>query len=232
MISIGTKFEYFDAVWVKNEWGRYLSMMEKDSSKHLIPCYKDIDAYDMPKEFKNLQALNISEMTFLTSLKNNVYRFIPKSKNLDTVSADSASNSVAIDTFLKRVEIFLADGEWEKADQYCEKVLDLALECGRAYLGKLLAEIKIKRLSELAYSTTQPYEFRNNYIKAKRFADKELLGQLEIYSEQRKQAIDRIKKEEEKRRQAEQLRNEEDLRLKKERLIFLQKKKYCCSQIV
>ena len=46
MLAIGAKEEYYDAVWVKNEWGRYLSMMADDKSKHLIPCYKDLDAYN------------------------------------------------------------------------------------------------------------------------------------------------------------------------------------------
>ena len=30
MLVIGTKPEYFNAVWVKNEWSRYLDMMKSD----------------------------------------------------------------------------------------------------------------------------------------------------------------------------------------------------------
>ena len=33
MLVIGTKAEYFNAVWVKNEWGRFLKMMKADRSK-------------------------------------------------------------------------------------------------------------------------------------------------------------------------------------------------------
>ena len=33
MLAIGTKFEYYDAVWVKNEWSRFISMMADNSSK-------------------------------------------------------------------------------------------------------------------------------------------------------------------------------------------------------
>lgn len=80
MIAIGTKYEYYDAVWVKNEWGRFLSMMATDKDKHLIPCYKNLDAYDMPKDFKNLQALNINDLTFLKNLLSNVERFVSKKK--------------------------------------------------------------------------------------------------------------------------------------------------------
>ena len=49
MLAFGTDYEYFNAVWVKNEWSRFLKLMAKDKGKHLIPCFKGIDAYDMPK---------------------------------------------------------------------------------------------------------------------------------------------------------------------------------------
>lgn len=43
MIVVGTSAENLNAVWVKNEWSRYLAMMRKDKSKLLIPCYRDMD---------------------------------------------------------------------------------------------------------------------------------------------------------------------------------------------
>lgn len=56
MLAFGTDYEYYNAVWVKNEWSRYLKLMAQDKTRHLIPCFKAIDAYDMPKEFAHLQA--------------------------------------------------------------------------------------------------------------------------------------------------------------------------------
>ncbi len=78
MLAIGTKPEYYDAVWVKNEWARFLGMMRTDPSKKLIPCYKNMDAYDLPAEFNNLQALNMGSVTFFRDLVSNVERIIPK----------------------------------------------------------------------------------------------------------------------------------------------------------
>ena len=40
MLVVGTCREYFDAVWVKNEWRRFLKLMKEDSSRLLIPCYQ------------------------------------------------------------------------------------------------------------------------------------------------------------------------------------------------
>ena len=51
MLAFGTDYEYYNAVWVKNEWSRFLQLIAKGEKKTLIPCYKNIDAYDMPKEF-------------------------------------------------------------------------------------------------------------------------------------------------------------------------------------
>ena len=57
MLVVGTKIEHFTAVWVKNEWSRFLKIIQKDRSKLLIPCYRDIDAYELPEEFAHLQAV-------------------------------------------------------------------------------------------------------------------------------------------------------------------------------
>ena len=55
MLVVGTDYDYFNAVWVKNEWSRFLQLIAKGEKKTLIPCYKNIDAYDMPKEFAKLR---------------------------------------------------------------------------------------------------------------------------------------------------------------------------------
>lgn len=56
MLVVGTRADYFNAVWVKNEWSRFLALMREHKEKHLIPIYKDMDPYDMPEEFSHLQA--------------------------------------------------------------------------------------------------------------------------------------------------------------------------------
>ena len=198
MLAIGTKYEYYDAVWVKNEWSRYIAMMSDDSSKHLIPCYKNLDAYDIPKEFKNLQALDIGEMTFLKNLFDNVNRFIPKAKT-ETVSETIeetvvVQNQTVLQTepLLKRVFMFLEDGNWASADEYCEKVLDIDPECARAYLGKLLSELNVTKQEHLK-NLSIPFGNSNNYQKVIRFGDKELketlTGYIEFINKRREQAF-------------------------------------------
>ena len=54
-----------------------------------------------------------------------------------------------VTTLLERVFMVLEDGEWQKADEYCEKVLDIDPKNAEAYLGKLMAEYQIKNKSDL-----------------------------------------------------------------------------------
>lgn len=76
MLAVGTKYEYFNAVWVKNEWMRFLEMMKEDKSKTLIPCYADIDAYDMPSEFRNFQGQDMNKIGFKQDLVRGIGKLV------------------------------------------------------------------------------------------------------------------------------------------------------------
>lgn len=41
MIVVGTDYDNFNAVWVKNEWSRYLALITSEQKKTLIPCFKN-----------------------------------------------------------------------------------------------------------------------------------------------------------------------------------------------
>lgn len=76
MLVLGTKPEYLEAVWVKNEWMRFLKMRGEDPKKTMIPCYKHMDAYDLPTEFQNLQALDMNVLTFHENLIKSIERVV------------------------------------------------------------------------------------------------------------------------------------------------------------
>ena len=88
MLAIGTDYEYYNAVWVKNEWSRFLKLMEKDKEKHLIPCYKDIDAYDMPKEFSKLQGQDMAKLGAIQDLTRGIEKLLVVHKK-DVVKTDN-----------------------------------------------------------------------------------------------------------------------------------------------
>ena len=84
MILVTTSEDYVNAVWVKNEWSRFLAMMKNDTSKKLIPCYKDMDAYDLPKELRNIQGLDMSKLGFIQDLLVGVRKILHLQRNEPT----------------------------------------------------------------------------------------------------------------------------------------------------
>ncbi len=149
MLAFGTKYEYFHAVWVKNEWSRFLKLMAKDKSKALVPCYKDIDPYDMPDEFKALQAQDMGKVGAIQDLLRGIEKLLSKKETVSVKEAAGVNlNNTQIEPLLKRAFMFLDDEEWQSADEYCEKVLDIDPENAQAYLAKLMVDLKIKNESD------------------------------------------------------------------------------------
>lgn len=184
MLVIGSKPEYFTAVWVKNEWSRYLKLMKGDRSKLLIPCYKDMDAYELPEEFAHLQAQDMGKIGFINDIVRGIKKVInkdePKSAVKETAAAGQAANS-GVAPLLKRISLFLEDGNWQEADEYCERVLDSDPENAQAYLYKLMAKMEIRKTEDLR-NQAQPFDSEDMYRKTVRFADEELKNTLEEYN--------------------------------------------------
>ena len=156
MVVIGTKPEHFNAVWVKNEWSRFLSMMKKDRSKLLLPCYRDMDPYDLPEALSVLQSYDMSKIGFMQDLIRGVKKVIDAGKPQEAAKETVKETVVVhneggsnVQALLKRGNMALEDGEWSKADEFFEQVLNQDAECGAAYLGKFLA--KARRANVQAY---------------------------------------------------------------------------------
>lgn len=189
MLAIGTKEEYFNSVWVKNEWSRYLALMQSDKSKTLIPCYRDMDAYDIPQEFKNLQGQDMSKLGFLQDLVRGVCKIInpeQSSGHENETSAQPLANST-VDTLLKRVFMFLEDENWKSANEYCERVLDINPECAEAYLAKMMVLYRRKKRTDLK---TSPIEKTSYYKKIIAFGDAKLKKEIQNYVEKYNKAVE------------------------------------------
>lgn len=181
MLAFGTDYEYYNAVWVKNEWSRFLKLMEKDKSRHLIPCYKGIDAYDMPKEFARLQAQDMGKVGADQDLLRGIRKLLPKQEaKAETVIVQQAAPANSTAPLLKRAFMFLEDGAWTSANEYCEKVLDQDPENVEAYLGKLMAELRVTNRKKLA-DCAAPFNDRDNFAKVIRFGDEALEKEMRGY---------------------------------------------------
>ena len=177
MLAIGTNSEYYNAVWVKNEWSRFLSLMHNDRSKTLVPCYRDVDPYDMPPEFKNLQGQDMSKLGFIQDLTRGITKIIRGSAEKPTVTTSAPTGALT-----KRGYFFLEDGDYKSADEYFDKALDENPEDSKAYAGKVLAGLHMKDVAEIDDSFVKLYEDKN-FERAIRFASGADKAQLEDIKE-------------------------------------------------
>ena len=180
MILVTTSAEHANAVWVKNEWSRFLSLMRKDRSKLLLPCYRDMDPYDLPEALSVLQSYDMGKIGFIQDLIRGVNKVLDGDKPKETVKEtvviqQQAQSSTA--PLLKRAFMFLEDGDFARADEFCEQVLNQDPENAEAHLGKLMAELKVRKRDGLR-NVALPFDDRNNYQKAVRFGDDALKKKL------------------------------------------------------
>ena len=180
MLVIGSKREYFDAVWVKNEWSRFLALMKKDRSKLLIPCYRDMDAYDIPEELSMFQSQDMSKIGFIQDILRGIMKVVNAGKP-ETKPAQTASSggNVEVAKIQKRIEVLLEQQEWERARAYCEKILESEPENPDLYLKICMATRKIQNEDALP-QCNQNLTVDKNYQMALKFSPPERRKQLEL----------------------------------------------------
>lgn len=168
MLAFGTNYEYYNAVWVKNEWSRFLNLIEKGQKKTLIPCYKDIDAYDMPAEFRHLQAQDMGKIGAIQDLVRGVGKIIGD-KNPDQIqfAASGGGNS---NSLTQRGMMYLEDSEFYTARDYFDRALDINPTDSNAYLGKFLAVYQLNSVDDLQGNKVADLENSKDFKRAIQFA--------------------------------------------------------------
>lgn len=80
MLHVSTASEHSNAIWVKNEWKRYIDFMT-DEDKTLIPVYKDISPYELPAELTRYQAQDMSKVGAIQDLVHGVQKIVKHKAN-------------------------------------------------------------------------------------------------------------------------------------------------------
>lgn len=151
MIVVGTKPEYVNAVWVKNEWSRFLMLMQKNKNKMIVPAYRGMDPYDLPDALSIYQSQDMSKLGFMQDLIRGITKVLEGDKeqevkqDVQVVVSNETSNNIAL---LKRGYLALEDGEWERAFDFFEQVLNYDAENSEAYMGQLLSSNKVANVEE------------------------------------------------------------------------------------
>ncbi len=155
MLAFGSSYENYQATWVRNEWSRYLHLMQTDRSRTLIPCYLDMDADELPDELQDLNGVNFGRYgEDVTLLRNITDALKPKSQPRHAAqTAPQVQQVVQINQ--RRFQEKLDEGyqcleneEWEKAKSCFDDCLDMDAENARCHLGLYLARQNYSSLED------------------------------------------------------------------------------------
>ena len=192
MVVVGSKPEYFNAVWVKNEWSRYLALMKTDHKRLLIPCYRDIDPYDLPEELSILQSQNMSKIGFMQDLLRGVKKVLdagqkaaaPVPAAVPVAVPVQAANANAA-ALIKRGYMALTDMDWNAADHFFDEALNLDAELSDAYLGRFLAAKRASSLDNYAktlWQKLQQFDTKAETIPQTEAEQKHIIEQSNAYT--------------------------------------------------
>ena len=175
--------------------------IKKDSEKLIFPVFdsKKIEFQQLPEALVWCdEVFDSSEEEFMREVSDKIEAILKPEVNAIVPDALVTATAANKENLVKRAYMFLEDGEFETADQYFDKILDIDIEDSRAYIGKLLAECKLRSEDEIA-TLPQTVTDDKNFKKAIRFATPE---QKERYEALNGAIVKRI--EEERREVAEQ----------------------------
>ena len=201
LLAIGTKQEYYNAVWVKNEWSRFMYMMKNDHSKRIIPICADTSILPLVlNRYQSIQTNNniVWKEDLVRSLGKLSIKRDTQNSVITTVNKTEDNNNTIVDinSLIKRAYIFLEDKDFDSANKYAERILDINPEESEAYLIKLLVSLKVSNIEEIETLDT-PFEDNKDYQNLLQYGNRETIGkintQLEIvYDKKYKDKLDEI----------------------------------------
>ncbi|MBO5222951.1 MAG: TIR domain-containing protein [Clostridia bacterium] len=206
MLHVTTSVEHTNAPWVRNEWSRFLEFAQSDVTKTILPCIAQMGPYELPEELSRFQVADMTDLDFYENLLlqiNKKFGGYVETKKAEPVAVSpirteqnptQTGNNATIQPLLKRINIFLINSEWDKADEYAEKVLDTDPECAEAYLGKLLSELKLKNKEQLK-DCANPFDNSKHYQMLMMFANETLKQEIKGYIDYIKERNENARKQ-------------------------------------
>lgn len=78
MVLVTTSNEHCNAIWVKNEWMRFLQFMEEEKNKSIIPACYEMSPYELPDELTAYQAQDIGKVGAIQDLIYGITKLLGK----------------------------------------------------------------------------------------------------------------------------------------------------------
>lgn len=192
MLVVTTSREHCSAVWVKNEWSRFLDMMAEDPGKKaLIPVFSGMDAYDLPEQFESMQALDYSKIGAMQDLLHGIQKLIKNLGQNTTGHGAQASETVPL---FQRIALFLEAKNYSQAIAYCNRVLDQSPSSSKAYFYLAMCDLQCpseNHLLEICQEEPEQLLENQNFHYACRFASPQEKKELLVYASRSFQSLKR-----------------------------------------
>lgn len=186
LLLVGTSREHMNAPWVRNEWMRYLAMMdEEENTKTLIPVYSKMDPYDIPQEIngRHLQAQNATKIGFQQDLLHGINKIMSSNrKKVAPVSAASGIGHTSTGGMIERGYICLKDKNFKEANDVFNQVLNIDPHSGGAYLGRLMIRRGVTDIDDLE-KETYALSGEADYRHAVEYGEPQIKKKLKAFNE-------------------------------------------------
>ncbi len=162
MVLVGTKIEHINATWVKNEWSRYIAMMEdakkSGKNKYIVPALKGLKPEQLPSALASYQVVDMGEIAAKDRLCSNIDYLVGQSRvgNKKETSVKIEANdmlSAEAANLCKLGFQSISLGETNKAGEYFQKALEKQADTSLAFWGKLLIKEQVASDDALAAKT-------------------------------------------------------------------------------
>ena len=178
MIVYGTKEDYVTSTWVKNEWSRFAKKIaDKEKARNsLILLYKSFNPSNLPVPLKNIQAIDVSSITWMDALETYISEVISShptkkvglkkspikteigKKATTIIPTNNVSDRIigaqvlegktyTINEKLKIADKFIDNGVFDLGSEHVNKILESTPLDGDAIFRKFLCINKIKGLN-------------------------------------------------------------------------------------
>ena len=228
LIAIATKVEFYNAVWVKNEWGRYLALLDQEmkaggsvnGGRMLIPMFQHMSHGELPPSLRNMP--NYVEMDQVVNPKRDLLQLLARHFGMSQAPAgasradslrrqvqaerraqrDGASMQVSPENYCTRGQISLGTGNFDGARIMFRKALDLDERYAPAHFGLALCDLGITGEEDLLQNPTTRLAGNSHFLRALECADPELEQKYMDFSDLAVRRQKEKEEREEKRREA------------------------------
>ena len=114
MFVLTTGKQNVNAVWVKNEWKRYSRYIKEGQDKTIRVVYDIMNAYDLPKELQDTQAIHHNSMSWGEAVRK-------AAESIFAVKKEKPEWQKAMEEMQAKMNAGAGNGKTVIADKYCVK---------------------------------------------------------------------------------------------------------------